>query len=189
MDIFRKHTRIYPYPIFWCGSRKYPYPSRGWLSEGFPLNCIQTKKASLGVRYGYKMKITAKLCRKVPAASAVQERFREVILSKNYGNGNTADNFVSPYTVDFKMQTSHTVRLEITATPQAGISFTATPHKKMPNTATPQIPMSPSYIYILQIDWVTLRLDYQPLFREMSLRSSGRNADRTQERAAEIEPK
>ena len=95
---------------------------------------------------GRSLKMTAKLCRKVPAASAVQERFREVILSKNYGNGNTADNFVSPYTVDFKMQTSHTVRLEITATPQAGIFLTATPHKKMPNTATPQIPNVPLII-------------------------------------------
>ena len=36
-------------------------------------------------------------------------------LSKNYGNRKIANNFVSPYTVDFKMQTSYTVRLEITA--------------------------------------------------------------------------
>ena len=63
--------------------------------------------------------------------------------SKNYGNGYAADNFVSPYTVDFKMQTSHTVRLEITATLQAGIFLTATLHKKMRNTATPQIPNAP----------------------------------------------
>ena len=51
-------------------------------------------------------------------------------LSKNYGNGNTADNSFSPNTADFKMQTSHTVKLEITATP----------HKKMHNTANPQCP-------------------------------------------------
>ena len=53
-------------------------------------------------------------------------RYKNVLeshLSKNYGNGNTADNFTSAYTVDFKMQISHTVRLEITATPQAGSFF------------------------------------------------------------------
>ena len=67
-------------------------------------------------------------------------------LSKNYGNGNTADNFVSPYTVDFKMQTSHTVRLEITATPQAGIF---SPQHRIKKCATPQhrkSPMSPSVL-------------------------------------------
>ena len=74
---------------------------------------------------GRSLKMTAKLCQKVPAASAVQERFREVILSKNYGNGNAADNFVSPYTIDFTMQASHAIRLEITATPQARIFFSA----------------------------------------------------------------
>ena len=94
---------------------------------------------------GRSLKMTAKLCRKVPAASAVQERFREVILSKNYGNGNTADNFVSPYTVDFKMQISHTVRLEITATPEAGNFFTATPHKKCAKPQHRKSPMSPFY--------------------------------------------
>ena len=56
------------------------------------------------------------------------------------GNCDTADNFVSPNTADFKTQTSHTVRFKNTATPQAEILFTATPHEKMPNTATPQIP-------------------------------------------------
>ena len=56
------------------------------------------------------------------------------------GNCDTADNFVSPNTADFKTQTSHTVRFKNTATPQFAILFTATPHEKMPNTATPQIP-------------------------------------------------
>ena len=59
------------------------------------------------------------------------------------GNCDTADNFVSPNTADFKTQTSHTVRFKNTATPQAEILFTATPHEKMPNTATPQIPNVP----------------------------------------------
>ena len=66
-------------------------------------------------------------------------------LSRNYGNGNIADNFFSPNTVDFNMQISNTVRLEITATPQAGNFFTATPHKKIRNTATPQIPNVPLF--------------------------------------------
>ena len=48
------------------------------------------------------------------------------------GNCNTANNFVSPNTADFKTQTSHT--------------------EKMPNTATPQIPNVPllevSLIYL-----------------------------------------
>ena len=59
------------------------------------------------------------------------------------GNCDTADNFVSPNTADFKTQTSHTVRFKNTATPQAEILFTATPHEKVPNTATPQIPNVP----------------------------------------------
>ena len=59
------------------------------------------------------------------------------------GNCDTADNFVSPNTADFKTQTSHTVRFKNTATPQAEILFTATPHEKMPNTVTPQIPYVP----------------------------------------------
>ena len=59
------------------------------------------------------------------------------------GNCDTAENFVSPNTADFKTQTSHTVRFKNTATPQAEILFTATPHEKMPNTATPQIPNVP----------------------------------------------
>ena len=59
------------------------------------------------------------------------------------GNCETADNFVSPNTADFKTQTSHTMRFKNTATPQAEILFTATPHEKMPNTATPQIPNVP----------------------------------------------
>ena len=110
-----------------------------------PLTFLQkcVKQQALILLSGRSLKMTAKLCRKVPAASAVQERFREVILSKNYGNGNTADNFVSLYTVDFKMRTSHTVRIEITATPQPRIFFTATPHKKNAqhrNTANSQCP-------------------------------------------------
>ena len=56
------------------------------------------------------------------------------------GNCDTADNFVSPNTADFKTQTSHTVRFKNTATPQAEILFTATPHEKMRNTANPQCP-------------------------------------------------
>ena len=92
---------------------------------------------------GRSMEMTAKLRRKVTAASPVQERWRTFLgshLSKNCGNGNTADNFVSPNTVDFKMQTSHTVRLKITATPQAGNFFhrnTAwknAQHRKSPKT-------------------------------------------------------
>ena len=59
------------------------------------------------------------------------------------GNCDTADNFVSPNTADFKTQTSHTVRFKNTATPQAEILFTATPHEKMPHTAAPQIPNVP----------------------------------------------
>ena len=82
--------------------------NRGYSSGDFWCFCL--KFAS-----GRSLKMTAKLCRRVPAASAVQERFWEVTLSKNYGNGNTAEKFVSPHTVDFKMQTSYTVRLEITA--------------------------------------------------------------------------
>ena len=42
------------------------------------------------------------------------------------GNCDTADNFVSPNTADFKTQTSHTVRFKNTTTPQAEILFTAT---------------------------------------------------------------
>ena len=64
-------------------------------------------------------------------------------LSKNYGNRNTADNFFSLNTVDFEMKISHTVRLEITTTPQAENFFTTTPHKKILNTVTPQIPNVP----------------------------------------------
>ena len=53
----------------------------------------------------------------------------------NYGNGNTEDNFFPPNTVDFKMQTSHTVRLE-----KLGFFFTATQHKKLCNTANLHCP-------------------------------------------------
>ena len=88
--------------------------------------------------------MTAKLRRKVTATLAVQEHYREVICPKiMHGNRNTANNFFSPNTVDFQMQTSHTVRLEITTIPQAGIFLTATPHKKMCNITTPQIPNIP----------------------------------------------
>ena len=59
------------------------------------------------------------------------------------GNCDTADNFVTPNTADFEMQTSHTVTFKNTATPQAEILFTATRHEKMRNTATPQIPNVP----------------------------------------------
>ena len=89
------------------------------------------------------MKMTAKLGQKVTAASPVPECLGGSHLSKNYGNGNTAENFITPYTVDLKLQTSHTIKHEITASPQAGIFFTATPHKKMYNTATTQIPNVP----------------------------------------------
>ena len=61
------------------------------------------------------------------------------------GNCDTADNFVSPNTADFKTQTSHTLRFKNTATPQAEILFTALPHEKMPNTANPQCPPSKNY--------------------------------------------
>ena len=59
-------------------------------------------------------------------------------------NHSTANNFILPNTAAWNTQTSHTVRFEITATPQIEILFTASPHKKKINTATPQIPMSPS---------------------------------------------
>ena len=53
--------------------------------------------------------------------------------------------FFSPSTGDFKMQTSHTVRLEITPTPQAGIFFSSQHRiKKIAqyrNTANPQCPL------------------------------------------------
>ena len=49
------------------------------------------------------------------------------------GNCETADNFVSPNTADFKTQTSHTVRFKNTATPQAEILFTSTP--QIPNVS------------------------------------------------------
>ena len=75
----------------------------------------------------------------------MEAKFRTDKLQNGYFD--TADNFVSPNTADFKTQTSHIVRFKNTATPQAEILFTATLHEKMPNTATPQhrkSPMSPS---------------------------------------------
>ena len=74
------------------------------------------------------------------------------------GNCDTADNFVSPNTADFKTQTSHNVRLKNTATPQAEILFTATPHEKMSNTATPQIPNVPLAEQI-GLKWEDLTID------------------------------
>ena len=59
-------------------------------------------------------------------------------------NHSTANNFISQNTAAWKTQTSHTVRFEITATPQIEILFTASRHRKNINTSTPQIPMSPS---------------------------------------------
>ena len=79
------------------------------------------------------------LRRKVTTASPVQERFREVIWQKI-----TERNFVSPYTVDFKMQTSYTEMLEITATPQAGIFFSPQQHIKKcttPQQRNPNVPL------------------------------------------------
>ena len=56
-------------------------------------------------------------------------------------NHSTANNFVSPNTAAWNTQTSHTIRFEITATPQIEILVTASPHQKNINTANPYVPL------------------------------------------------
>ena len=56
-------------------------------------------------------------------------------------NHSTANNFISLNPAARKTQTSHTVRFEITATPQIEILFTASPHQKNINTANPHAPL------------------------------------------------
>ena len=89
------------------------------------------------------MKITAKLRRKITAASSVQERFWEVICLKMMETG--IPQIISfnrtPQTFKCKHRTPQCLR-----SPQhrkLGFFFTATPHKKNTqhrNTANPQCP-------------------------------------------------
>ena len=104
--------------------------------------CLWIAKFSLKLCHWKINENDCKVASKSYCCLASTRTFPGSHLSKNYLIGNTADyyNFFSRSTVDFKMQTLHTVRLELTATPQAGIFFTATLHKRMRNTANPQRP-------------------------------------------------
>jgi len=72
-------------------------------------------------------------------------------ITQSHKKHSTASNYISPNTADWKTQTSHTVRFEITATPQIEILFTTSPYQKNINTANPHVPL---------LDWIMNYMEF-----------------------------